>query len=144
MQRCSRVAALAAALFVGCLSVAVARASWSSTQIAGPMTLSAATIAPPTGVGATRNCLRGTRDWVVLKWTASASGFADGYEIFRATGAGAPASLGTVSGQATVVFRDKTVAFSTAYVYTVQAGYGGWRSVDSNTAAITTPNNRCR
>jgi hypothetical protein len=79
-----------------------------------------------------------------LTWTATPSTFADGYEIFRATGAGAFVSLATVSGRGTVTYTDKTVAFSTSYSYTVQASYQGWRSIASNAASITTPNNRCR
>jgi hypothetical protein len=144
MQPRSRLAAIASIVVIGGFSVALAHASWSTAQTAGPMSLAAAIVAPPTGLGATRNCVRGTRNWIVLRWTATASSFADGYEIFRSTGGGATVSLGTVLGQATAIFRDKTVAFSTAYSYTVQTSYGAWRSVDSNSVAITTPNNLCR
>ena len=140
----SRVAAVLAALCSGGLSVAVASGAWSSSQSAGPMTLSAATVAPPVGLSTTNNCVRGAHNWVILRWTANASGFAGGYEILRATGASQPVSIGTVSGLATVIYRDKTVAFTTSYSYAVQTSYGAWRSVDSNAAAITTLNNRCR
>ena len=144
MQRRSRLAAVASVVVIGGLSVAVAHASWSASQTAGPMSLAAATVAPPTGLGATPDCQRGTRNWIVLSWTASASSFADGYEIFRSTGGGAFVSLGVVSGGATAVFSDQTVAFSTSYSYVVQTSYSAWRSVDSNSVAITTPNNKCR
>lgn len=144
MQPRLRFAALTAIVVLGGLLVAVASASWSSQADAGPLTISAATINPPSGLAAARNCVRGVRDWVELTWTGTPSAFADGYEIFRATGAGSPLSIATVSGQGTVTYTDKAVAFSTSYSYTVQASYQGWRSASSNTAPITTPNNRCR
>jgi len=144
MQAPLRLAALATAVVLGGLLVGVASASWSSQAVGGPLTVAAATVAPPTGLGAARNCVRGTYDWVVLSWTATSSAFADGYEIFRATGAGSPVSIATVAGAGTVTYTDTSVAFSTSYTYTVQASYLGWRSVSSNAAAITTPNNKCR
>jgi len=144
VQPLLRLVALCAIVAVGGLLVAVASASWSSQAAGGPLTVGAATIAPPTGVNAARDCVRARHDWVALSWTATPSTFADGYEIFRATGAGSPVSIATVSGQSTVTYTDKTVAFTTSYSYTVQASYLGWRSVSSAAAAITTPNNRCR
>jgi hypothetical protein len=140
----SRLTALATIVVIGGLLATVARASWASQAVAGPLTVSAGTVTAPSGLAAARNCVRNGHDWVKLTWTATPSTFADGYEIFRATGAGAFVSLATVSGRGTVTYTDKTVAFSTSYSYTVQASYQGWRSIASNAAPITTPNNRCR
>ena len=144
MRARSRLVALATVIAIGGLLAAVASASWTSQAVAGSLTVSAGTVSPASGLAAARNCVRSKHDWVNLTWTATPSTFADGYEIFRATGAGTPVSIATVSGLGTVSYTDNTVAFSTSYLYTVQASYWGWRSIASNAAPITTPNNRCR
>jgi hypothetical protein len=144
MRRLSRVAALATVTLVACVLAAVASADWSTQAGAGPLTISAATLSPPSALTATRSCVRNVRNWVVLRWTATPSSFATGYEIFRASGSGSPASIATVSGRGTVTYTDKTVSSSRTYSYTVQATYLGWSSVPSNTATITTPRSNCR
>jgi hypothetical protein len=144
MPRRSRLAALTAVVLVAGVLAAVASASWSTQAGAGPLTISAGTLSPPSGLTATSNCVRFRHNWVALNWTSTPSTFATGYEIFRALGAGTPASIATVSGSGTIAYTDKTVSASRAYSYTVQASYLGWRSVSSNTATITTPRANCR
>lgn len=144
MQRFSRLAALATIALVACVLTAVASASWSAQAGAGPLTVSAAILSPPSGLTSTSNCVRNNHNWVVLRWTATPSTFASGYQIFRALGAGTPAAIATVSGRGTVTYTDKTVSSSQTYSYTVQASYLGWRSASSNTATITTPKSNCR
>lgn len=144
MQRFSRLAALATVAGIACVLATVASASWTAQTSGGPLTVSAATLSPPTGLAATSNCVRNKHNWVVLNWTATPSTFATGYQIFRALGAGTPTSIATVSGSGTATYTDKGVSASRTYSYTVQASYLGWRSVSSNTATITTPRNNCR
>ena len=144
MQPRHRLAALATVVVLGGLLAAVASAAWSSQAGAGPLTVSAGTVAPPSGLAAASNCVRNAHNWVRLTWTATPSTFADGYQIFRKSGAGAPVAIATVSGQGTVTYTDKSVNSRTSYSYTAQASYLGWRSTSSNTATITTPNNRCQ
>jgi hypothetical protein len=144
MQRRSRLAILAMVVLLGGMLAAVASASWSTQADAGPLTVSAATVSPPSGLIATPNCVRNRHNWVALSWTATPSAFASGYEIFRALGAGTPVSIATVSGLGTVTYTDKGVSASRTYSYTVQASYLGWRSVSSNTATITTPKRNCQ
>jgi len=144
MQRRSRLATLATIVLVGGALAAVASASWSTQVNAGPLIVSAATVSSPGGLTAASNCVRNRHNWVTLNWTATPSTFADGYQIFRALGAGTPVSIATVSGLGTVTYTDKGVSAQRTYSYTVQASCLGWRSVSSNTATITTPNSKCQ
>jgi hypothetical protein len=136
--------ALVTIVVLGGLLAAAASASWSSQAGAGPLTVSTGTVDPPSGLAAARNCVRNAHNWVRLTWTATPSAFADGYQLFRALGAGTPVSIATISGGGAVTYTDKSVNASRTYSYTIQATYLGWRSTISNTATITTPNNRCQ
>ncbi|MGH3104948.1 MAG: hypothetical protein ACRDN6_12715 [Gaiellaceae bacterium] len=108
-------------------------------------TVSSATLAAPTGLGAIPVCvLVPSSIKVDLSWTATSSTFADGYEIFRSATSGGPySSIGTVSGRTTTTYADTTVTFSTTYHYVVQATRNAWRSVNSAQASVTTPNLLC-
>ena len=90
------------AVFVGALlAVAAASAGYGTTATGGPQAVSAAALAAPTGLTAAATCTIGIPNATVrinLSWTQTSSAFADGYEIVRAVGAGAYATLTTVSG----------------------------------------------
>jgi hypothetical protein len=116
-------------------------ATWQSSQGAGPQTVSAGTLAPPTGTAA---CVLLLPTRVRVTWTATPSTFADGYEVFRSTTDGGPyASVGTVAGQATTTFTDSTATLLTTYYFVVQSTRHLWRSVDSAQAAATVPLSLC-
>lgn len=123
----------------------LASASFNGTNASAPsMSVSTASLSAPTGLSAVnQNCVVLTSTQVKLTWTATSSTWADGYEVFRKTGAGSYGSIGTVSGQSTVTYTDTTVAFLTSYTYVVQASKNNWRSPDSGSAAITTPTTLC-
>lgn len=135
---------LVAAIVWGHLD-AIAMGTFSSAPSPPSMTVSSATLAAPSGLGAVnQNCVTLTSTQVKLTWTATSSTWADGYEIFRSLVNGGPyTSKGTVSGQSTVTWTDTTPLFSTTYYYVVQATKNNWRSANSNQASITTPSALC-
>jgi hypothetical protein len=117
-------------------------ATWQSSRSAGPQTVSAGTLAPPTGTDACVLLLPATQ--VRVTWTATPSTFADGYEVFRSATDGGPyTSVGTVGGQATTTFTDTTATVLTTYYFVVQSTRHLWRSVDSTQAAATVPLSLC-
>jgi hypothetical protein len=127
----------------------VALGAWSSTVSAGPLPVSSATLAAPTGAAATTSaCTKhdATTIQVGVSWTATSSAFASGYTIMRGTAAGGPFStVGNVSGRATVTFTDTsgTMAINTVYYYVVVATFASWSSGNSNVASVTTPDTNC-
>jgi hypothetical protein len=119
-------------------------ASWQSAAFSSQQ-LATATLQPPTGVAAARgNCVPVLSVEVTVTWTATASAFADGYQVFRSATSGGPYSLvGTVGGRATTSFTDTGVTFLTTYYYVVQATRNRWRSANSTQASFTTPTPAC-
>ena len=124
---------------------AIALGTFNSAPSPPSMTVSSATLAAASGLGAAnQNCVTLTSTQVKLTWTATSSTWADGYEIFRSLVNGGPyTSKGTVSGQSTVTWTDTTPLFLTTYYYVVQATKNNWRSSNSNQASITTPTALC-
>jgi hypothetical protein len=133
------------------IAAPAALAGWSSGVSAGPLPVSSATIAAPTGAGATTIGAACTKHvtssiQVNVSWTASASAFATGYTIQRGTAAGGPfANVGSVGGGSTVTFTDTTgtLGLSTNYYYVVVATFASWTSANSNVATVLTPDKNC-
>jgi hypothetical protein len=119
-------------------------ATWQSAGSASQQ-LSTATVAPPTGTAAARGaCVPVLTIEVEVTWTATASSFADGYQVFRSATSGGPYTpVGTVAGRTTTSFTDTDVTFLTTYHYVVQATRDLWRSVNSAQASFTTPTPAC-
>lgn len=140
-----RIGLTAAFAAVAVFAVGAAWAGFASTTDVAH-SVSSASLAAPAGLSAGNgSCtpVTGPRQ-VDLSWTATASGFADGYEVFRSVTSGAGfTSLGTVAGQGTTTYSDGTVAASVTYYYVVQATKNNWRSANSNEASVTTPNILC-
>jgi hypothetical protein len=67
-------------------------------------------------------------DGVELSWSTAVAG--DGFNIYRSSGAGAPALIGT---SRSMRFRDTTAAPMTSYSYVVRAQAGPGESAPSNT-----------
>ncbi len=106
----------------------------------GGNVVSTATLAVPTGMGATSSCSAPGSAQVQLTWSPSASSFADGYDVSRGTSPGGPYSLvAHVDGGATTSYTDAAVGMGTSYTYVVQTTGRGWTSEGSNEAAATTP-----
>jgi hypothetical protein len=143
---CLVALALALAVAVG---APVALGAWSSSVSAGPLPVSSATIAAPTGAAASVSaCTKhdATALRVAVTWTATSSAFASGYTIKRGTAAGGPLTVvGSVGGQGTVTWTDATgaLSFSTTYYYVVDATFANWTSSDSNAASVATLDSNC-
>jgi len=142
----NRTASFAGALAGSLLAVTLASAGYVTTVTGGPQTISAASLAAPTGLTATATCTIGIPNATVkvnLSWSQTSSTFADGYEILRAVGAGAYSTLTTVAGRATTTYTDSSVGYSTTYSYEVKAKKNNWRSAPSSAATATTKSSLC-
>ncbi len=94
--------------------------------------LATATLAAPTGLGATLQSDGGT---VALAWTATSSAWASGARVYRATVLGGPWSQVTqISGLATTTYND--VPGGGTFFYVVRGYYNlngaNWESANSN------------
>lgn len=106
--------------------------------------LATATLEPPTlPAAATGTCVPAVSDQIVLTWSRTTSGKADGYEILRAAGTGPYSSHALVAGQATESFTDSGLAFSTDYHYVVKAKKASWRSAGTSAVSRTTRTDAC-
>jgi tRNA A-37 threonylcarbamoyl transferase component Bud32 len=77
---------------------------------------------PPSDVVARSECVGLLQAEVALSWTASRSGFADGYDVYRSTQSGGQFDLiGTVPGPDSTGFVDDDVAMGSRYFYQVRA-----------------------
>ena len=119
------------------LAASPALASYLDTATATAH-FTARTLAAPTGLSATGGCAGTLAPKVTLSWTATASTYATGYDIYRAVGAGAPALLTSVSPRTVVAYTDTAVSVLTSYTYTVRTKYQSWVT-SSSSASATTP-----
>ena len=134
------------AVVVAALSAcSLALAAFTSPAGAGPMTLSSATLAPPTGVSAGQvNCRRNRPVRISISWTKTVSAFATGVSVERATTSGGPYTTIATLGKNKVTYTDSDPAltYTTTYYYVVQSTFLAWTG-DSAEVAVTTLNNNC-
>lgn len=96
-----------------------------------------ATLQAPTGLVAVAG--PGAKK-ISLSWTASASLFAGGYDIWRSQTPGCCyAFVASVVGRLTTSHIDGGLAESTTYYHVLQASSQNWTSANSNEASATTP-----
>jgi len=102
-------------------------------------TFSSDTLEPPTNPAtSTAGCLL-TRPQIRVSWTATASEWADGYEVGKSLFSGGPYTfVSTVSGQATTSYVDGGLNPLTTYYYVVRATKAGWRSTPTSQVSFTT------
>lgn len=116
----------------------VAFASFVGRAEPASMSVSTATLAPPTGLAAANGCVL-LLPAVELTWTASTSTFTAGYQVYRRLASETGFSLlGSVTGRTTTSYTDSTVVGGDSYVYVVHAVYESW-SAPSAEASITVP-----
>ena len=121
------LAGLAAASFLAAGAVTAFAVSFASTTSNPSNTFSATTVAAPTGLTATG------APTVTLGWTATASTWATGHRVLRATASGGPyTQIAEISPRTTVSYQD-TPGVGT-YYYVVRGYYGTWESANSNEA----------
>lgn len=102
------------------------------------MSISTASLAPATGVAASKTCVL-LVPAVTVSWTATTSGFAAGYRVYRRpTSGGSFTLLGTASGASTTSYTDSTVVGGSSYVYVLHAYYASW-TAPSNEASVSVP-----
>jgi hypothetical protein len=103
-------------------------------------TITAATLAAPTGLTATKSSSSPT-DTIVLQWTRPAGSFATDFEIFRRE---PPASFGPTAtatsscSTSSCTYEDTGLDDDTDYCYQVRAKYLSWTSGFSNEACAET------
>jgi hypothetical protein len=110
-----------------------ADAQWSSSAT-GPVTAMSATLAPPTGLGATCGGILGLGSRTVrLTWSASVTPWTDGYEV----------RIGPSSGTYTSTFPNATSPYDAGplspgtYHFTVRSTSGDWRSSNAGDVSKT-------
>ena len=121
----------------GVLLVATPAVATMGDSASASAAFTTTTLAAPTGLTATAGCVGLAAAKVTLGWTASASTFATGYDVYRAVGAGPSTFLASVSPRTTVAYVDTSVALLTSYTYTVKTRFASW-SKASVTASATT------
>lgn len=129
------IGGLVAALLLSATSVAEAGLG---DTFAATTSYGTGVLAPVTGLSAAAGPCSWSGDKTVLTWTASASPWADGYEVARSTASGGPHTvIATVAGGASVSYTDSPPSFSTTYYYAVRATKHGWRSSDATVSRRT-------
>jgi hypothetical protein len=136
VTRMARRTAVTAGLVLA-VGASAATAGWQAA-VSASMPITTATLTAATSPSATASCLT-LIPRVTVSWTPTASP-ADGYRIYRRTGAGAFSLRATVSGRTTSAYVDAPLATSTTYGYYVQAYVGSWTAdttiVSATTAAV--------
>lgn len=121
------------------------RAAFVSATSSPTMDIGTATLAAPSGLGVVNGtCVALVSIAANLSWTATASTFADGYEILRSATAGGPyTAIGTVSGRLTTTYIDTTTVFAATYYYVVRATKLLWRSSLTAESSLLTLTSAC-
>ena len=133
------------AALVALWSSSLALAGFTASAGAGPMSVSSATLAPPTGVSASQlNCRRNRPVRIGINWTKTVSAFATGVAVERATTSGGPYTTIATLGKNKVTYTDAdpALAYSTTYYYVVQSTYLNWTG-DSAEVSVTTLSSNC-
>ena len=130
-----RLIVVGAALAAMLGTASIAAAQFTSSAGSGPMGLSSATLAAPTGL--TLSCNNGV---AALGWTATSSTWADGYDVLRGTTNGGPyPTIVHVVGRATVTY-NATLTGTVRLYYVVRASKNNWRSGNSNQVSVDPTN----
>lgn len=119
------------------LLTTVALASFTAAATASG-DVSTAVLNPPTTLAASGGtCQADQYDSIVLTWTATTSGWAEGYEVLRSTDGATYTVIATLAGASTESYTDSPLAFSTTYWYRVRAVKHAWTSQAAETSRMT-------
>ncbi|MDQ3757456.1 MAG: fibronectin type III domain-containing protein [Actinomycetota bacterium] len=142
LERLTAGLAVAAIALLATASVALAQFHSSETAA---HSISTASLQPPTAPAtAPGPCTAGVTASVVVSWAATASTWADGYEVLGSLVSGGPYTpVGTVSGVTTTSYTVGGLAFATTYHYVVRATKGNWRSAATSQVSRTTLSPLC-
>lgn len=109
---------------------------FTETELSAGNTISTATLQPATGLAA----VPVGADQIDLSWTASASAYTAGYNIYRGTTDSCCYGLiAYVAGGGTAAYSNTLLPPATTYYYVIEAVYQNWRSAMSNQATAATP-----
>lgn len=138
------VTALAVAVAALVVTASVALAQFADGDGASH-SISTSSLQPPTDPATAHGpCTNGLTASIVVSWTASASTWADGYEVLGSLVPGGPyTTVGTVSGVSTTSHTVTGLAFATTYYYVVKATKGNWRSPATSQVSRTTLSPLC-
>jgi large repetitive protein len=139
-----KAAALLGAATAALAGSSLALAQFTGTASGGPQAVSAATLAPPTGVTALELCVPNPTPShsVEVAWVPSTSTFADAVEVTRSPTSGGPYVLLARLAATATSYADNATLASTAYYYVVRSAKLEWRT-SSAQVAVTTKNNLC-
>lgn len=136
-DRCRWLLILPVTLGTWMLLATVALAAFT-TAVMSAGDVSTAVLNPPTGLTAAGGtCQADQYDSIVLTWTATSSGWAEGYEVLRSTDGTTYSVIATLAGVATESYTDSPLAFSTTYWYRVRAIKHAWTSDPAETSRTT-------
>lgn len=109
---------------------------FTDAELNADNTFTTDTLQPATGLGAAP--VGG--DQIDLSWTASSSGYAAGYNIYRSTiDSCCYGLIAYVAGGGTTAYSDSLLPASTTYYYVIETVYQNWTSAMSNQASAATP-----
>lgn len=130
-----RLIVLACVVAASLAVVSLARAGFTSSAGAGPLTVTSASLSPASAP--TAACSNGT---ATLRWTATPTLWADGYDILRGTKSGGPYThLAYVNSRTIVTYNDSTV-LTGVYYYVIQAKKQNWRSASTSQVSANASN----
>jgi hypothetical protein len=129
-------------LVLAVLLCAAAPAAWAGfvTGASAAASFSTGALAPPASLSGTAQC-RLLQHEVLLTWSATPSGWADGYEVSSATSASGPWTVVPRPVGADPLATSRTVGpllSGTTYWFRVTATRGAWRSAPVQ-VTVTTP-----
>jgi hypothetical protein len=130
-----RLIVLACVLAASLAVVSFARASFTSSAGAGPLTVTSGSLSP--AGSPTAACSNGT---ATLGWTVTGTLWADGYDILRGTTTGGPYThLAYVNSRTTLTYADATVTTG-SYFYVIRAKKQNWRSASTTQVTVNSSN----
>ena len=131
-----RAAVLTVAACTAAAIVAAPAAAWAAynSTTAASLSLSSATLAPPTNVSASAKCTGGSPS-VTVSWTATVSTFATGYTVTLTPVTGSPI-ITNVNGRTTTSTTIPMTRSGKSYTPSVVAKVNSWTSASATSSAI--------
>lgn len=147
-RACSRPRAVVAAIVLVAATAAgsaSALAQFGGSTAAQSHTLASGVLQPPTAPGTAHGpCTPALSSSIVVSWSATASTWAAGYIVSRATAAAGPyVDIATVSGRGATTYLNSPLPFSTTFHYRVRAIKAAWSSTPTATVSRTTKTLLC-
>lgn len=138
-----RLAPVLAVVTAVLLTASVASATLVDRDSASA-TLSTDTLQPPTNPSTSAGpCTLGVAASITVRWSATPSTWADGYQVKASLVSGGPYSVVGTVGPATTSYTVSGLSFATTYYYVVVATKAQWRSAPTTQVSRTTLSPLC-